>query len=80
MARPLLVVSLPMHATTRTGHMTLGTKQGAGVHIRVRSSVKVGGPILQHNHVKAVRVRSNVKVGGPVIQHNHVKARSRSSR
>jgi hypothetical protein len=48
--------------------------------MRIKSSVRVGGPILQHNQTVArgLRVKSNIKVGGPLLQHNQTVAQSRN--
>ena len=62
-----------MKAETKNQQISETKKVRTNAGLVVRSGVKAGGPVLQHNQSKGVRVRSGVKAGGPVLQHNQSK-------
>ena len=46
---------------------------GRGAGLPIRSSIKAGGPIIQHSEAKGLKVRSSVKAGGLGFNHSEAK-------
>jgi hypothetical protein len=46
-------------------------KTSGQANVKIKTKVKAGGPLIQHNQSAAgFKTKTKVKSGGPVLQHN----------